>query len=117
VRCNAIAPGGFTRMVGQAMKDIEIKEPEEYTEFNGMNPGNSAPMVAWLASDEALHVTGQVFRAVGNTIALYKPWALQELMENKDKSGAPAKWDPEQIGAVVNGDIFGSRAVGMRFGR
>ena len=30
-----------------------------------MNPANSAPMVAWLASDDALHVTGQVFRAVG----------------------------------------------------
>jgi len=117
VRANAIAPGGFTRMVGQAMKDIEVKEPEEYTEFNAMNPGNSAPMVAWLASDEALHVTGQVFRAVGNTIALYKPWALGEMIENKAKDGSPAQWDPEQIGAVVNGDIFGSRAVGMRFGK
>src|SRR5207253_7056776 len=81
VRVNAIAPGGFTRMVGQAMKDIEIKEPEEYTEFNAMNPGNSAPMVAWLASDQALHVTGQVFRAVGNTIAHYQPWQLGELFE------------------------------------
>ena len=117
VRANAIAPGGFTRMVGQAMKDIEVKEPEEYTEFNAMNPGNSAPMVVWLASDEALHVTGQVFRAVGNTIALYKPWALQEMQESKAKDGSPAKWDPEAIGAMVNGDIFGSRATGLRFNR
>src|SRR5207302_8376559 len=62
VRVNAIAPGGFTRMVGQAMKDIEVKEPEEYDAFDRMNPGNSAPMVVWLASDQADHVTGQVFR-------------------------------------------------------
>jgi NAD(P)-dependent dehydrogenase (short-subunit alcohol dehydrogenase family) len=117
VRANAIAPGGFTRMVGQAMKDIEVKEPEEYTEFNAMNPGNSAPMVVWLASDEALHVTGQVFRAVGNTIALYKPWALQEMQEAKAKDGSPAPWDPEAIGPMVNGDIFGSRATGLRFNR
>jgi NAD(P)-dependent dehydrogenase (short-subunit alcohol dehydrogenase family) len=117
VRANAIAPGGFTRMVGQAMKDIEIKEPDEYTEFNAMNPGNSAPMVAWLASDQALHVTGQVFRAVGNTIAHYKPWALQPLLESKAKDGSPAKWDPEAIGDTVNGDIFGSRATGLRMGR
>jgi NAD(P)-dependent dehydrogenase (short-subunit alcohol dehydrogenase family) len=117
VRANAIAPGGFTRMVGQAMKDIEVKEPEEYTEFNAMNPGNSAPMVVWLASDEALHVTGQVFRAVGNTIALYKPWALQEMQEAKAKDGSPAQWDPEAIGPMVNGDIFGSRATGLRFNR
>lgn len=117
VRVNAIAPGGFTRMVGQAMKDIEIKEPDEYTEFNAMNPGNSAPTVAWLASDEALHVTGQVFRAVGNTLAIYKPWALGPMLENKAKDGSPAKWDPEQIGAAVNADIFGSRATGLRFNR
>jgi NAD(P)-dependent dehydrogenase (short-subunit alcohol dehydrogenase family) len=117
VRANAIAPGGFTRMVGQAMKDIEIKEPDEFTEFTAMNPGNSAPMVVWLASDQALHVTGQVFRAVGNTIAHYKPWALQPLIENKNKSGEPAKWDPEAIGDVVNGDIFGTRATGLRMGR
>jgi len=117
VRANAIAPGGFTRMVGQAMKDIEIKEPDEFTEFNAMNPGNSAPMVVWLASDQALHVTGQVFRAVGATIAHYKPWALQPLIENKTKDGAQAKWDPEAIGDVVNGDIFGTRATGLRMGR
>jgi NAD(P)-dependent dehydrogenase (short-subunit alcohol dehydrogenase family) len=116
VRVNAIAPGGFTRMVGQAMKDIEVKEPEEYAEFNAMNPGNSAPMVVWLASDQALHVTGQVFRAVGNNIALYKPWALQPSVESKDKSGNPQQWDPELIGDAVNGEIFGSRAVPMRFG-
>jgi len=41
VRANCIGPGGFTRMVGQAMK-VELKNPEEYTEFNAMNPGNSA---------------------------------------------------------------------------
>ena len=45
-------------------------------EFERLNPGNSAPMVAWLASDEALHVTGQVFRAVGDSITHYVPWTL-----------------------------------------
>jgi hypothetical protein len=112
VRVNAIAPGGFTRMVGQAMKDIEIKEPEEYTEFNAMNPGNSAPMVAWLASDQALHVTGQVFRAVGNTIAHYHPWELGELFESKTKEG-PTKWRPADIGPTVNAFVFRSRHPGM----
>ncbi|HWW53576.1 MAG TPA: hypothetical protein VNY84_07400, partial [Acidimicrobiales bacterium] len=109
--------GGMTRMSGAVVKDMELHEPDEYTEFNAMNPGNSAPMVVWLASDQALHVTGQVFRAVGNTIAHYKPWALQPLMENKTKAGEPAKWEPEAIGDMVNGDIFGTRATGLRMGR
>src|SRR5207237_8078708 len=82
VRANAVAPGGMTRMSGAVVKDVELKEPEQYDEFNAMNPGNSAPMVAWLASDQALHVTGQVFRAVGSTIARYQPWTLQEEIEN-----------------------------------
>ena len=76
VRANCIGPGGATRMVAQAMK-IEVKNPEDYTEFEAMNPGNSAPGVVWLASDEALHVTGQVFRLVGNNLALYRPWETQ----------------------------------------
>jgi NAD(P)-dependent dehydrogenase (short-subunit alcohol dehydrogenase family) len=116
VRVNAIAPGGFTRMVGQAMKDIDVKEADQYTEFHGMNPGNSAPMVVWLASDESDHVTGMVFRAVGNAIALYKPWALQPAVQATDKEGKPVQWEPELIGDAVNGEIFGSRAVTMRFG-
>jgi NAD(P)-dependent dehydrogenase (short-subunit alcohol dehydrogenase family) len=116
VRVNAIAPGGATRMVGQAMKDLEVKEAEAYSEFDRMNPGNSAPMVVWLASDESDHVTGMVFRAVGNAIALYKPWALQPGVNATDKQGNPIQWDPQQISEAVNGEIFGSRAVPMRFG-
>ncbi|MDX1512053.1 MAG: SDR family oxidoreductase, partial [Nitriliruptorales bacterium] len=109
VRANAIAPGGFTRMVGAAMKDIEVKEPDEFEgdEFNRMNPQNSAPMVAWLASDEALHVTGQVFRAVGSNITHYEPWKLGADIETD------GKWDPAKIGAEVNAHIFGSRAPGL----
>ena len=109
VRANAVAPGGFTRMVGVAMKDIEVKEPDEFgdDEFDPMNPGNSAPMVAWLASDQALHVTGQVFRAVGSSIAHYEPWKLGATIE------AEGRWDAAAIGPEVNAHIFRSRAPGL----
>jgi NAD(P)-dependent dehydrogenase (short-subunit alcohol dehydrogenase family) len=111
VRANAIAPGGVTRMSGAILKDLEIKEPEQYTEFNRMNPGNSAPMVAWLASDEALHVTGQVFRAVGSTITHYVPWTLGASVDAGDK-----KWNPADIGPAVNAAIFRCRAAGLQLG-
>ena len=115
VRANAIAPGGFTRMVGLAMTDIEVKEPEEYEggDFEPMNPGNSAPMVAWLASDEALHVTGQVFRAVANTIAHYRPWQLGELIETPKEA---RRWGAAEIGDVVNTKVFGTQASGLQMG-
>ncbi|HEY7137239.1 MAG TPA: SDR family NAD(P)-dependent oxidoreductase [Acidimicrobiia bacterium] len=113
VRVNAIGPGGFTRMVGQAYKDIEIKEPEEYTEFNNMNPGNSAPGVAWLASDDSIPVTGQVLRVVGNNLALYKPWELGEQFLAKDKEGNPERWDPVDIGQTLNKYVFNTVNPGI----
>ncbi len=116
VRANAIAPGGFTRMVGQAVKDIEVKEADEYTEedgFVGMNPANSAPTVAWLASDESIPVTGQVFRSVGNTIAHYESWRLGEMIETPKE---PRQWKAEELTDVVFGRIFGLKNVGLQVG-
>jgi len=112
VRANAIAPGGMTRMSGAILKDRELKQPEEYTEFDAMNPGNSAPMVAWLASDEAMHVTGQVFRAVGSTISWYRPWSLDGEIDSGGK-----KWDPAEIGNAVNSWIFKTRNPGLQMAR
>jgi NAD(P)-dependent dehydrogenase (short-subunit alcohol dehydrogenase family) len=117
VRANAVAPGGMTRITGTLMKDANIKEPDQFEgEFEQMNPGNSAPMVAWLASDESLHVTGQVFRAVGSRINHYQSWTLGPTLEAKDKSGTPRRWEPEEIGPEVNAMVFRSRAPGLRMG-
>jgi NAD(P)-dependent dehydrogenase (short-subunit alcohol dehydrogenase family) len=115
VRANAIAPGGATRMVVAAMPQLELKEADQVAEgeFERLNPGNSAPMVAWLASDEALHVTGQVFRAVGDGIAHYIPWTLgTEVTTPK----GPRKWDPAEIGDQVNARIFHCRPAGLQMG-
>ena len=115
VRANAVAPGGMTRITATLRKDAEVREPDQLDEgaYDPMNPANSAPMVAWLASDDALHVTGQVFRAVGHRIAHYVPWTLGATVETK---GKPARWEPEDIGAAVNAHIFGSRAPGLQMG-
>ena len=117
VRANAIAPGGMTRMVGTIKPAADgeapvVLQPEEYETYDRMNPANSAPMVAWLASDEALHVTGQVFRAVGSTISHYVPWTLGATVESKNKE----KWNAADIGPAVNAAIFHSRHPGLNMG-
>jgi NAD(P)-dependent dehydrogenase (short-subunit alcohol dehydrogenase family) len=113
VRANAVAPGGVTRLTGAVLKDAELKEPDAYTDnaFSRLNPQNSAPMVAWLASDEALHVSGQVFRAVGANIAHYEPWRLGVSVDNPR---GDAKWDPAEISAEVNAHVFHSRHPGLK---
>ena len=115
VRANAIAPGGATRMVVAAMPQLQLIEADQVAEgeFERLNPGNSAPMVAWLASDEALHVTGQVFRAVGDSITHYVPWTLGT--EIKTPKG-PRRWDPAEIGNHVNAQIFRCRPAGLQMG-
>jgi len=106
VRANCVGPGGATRMVGAAMAGIEIKNPEEYTEFDGMNPGNSAPAVAWLASDESKPTTGQVLRMVGNSLCVYEPWQMGEEFFATDGEGKPARWDAADVGSILNKYVF-----------
>jgi len=113
VRANCIGPGGFTRMVGQAMKDIEIKNPEDYAEFDRMNPGNSAPAVVWLASDDSKPVSGQVLRMVGNSLCIYQPWQMGEEFFSTDKEGTPTQWDPAQVGHILNRYAFGTTNPGI----
>ena len=115
VRANAIAPGGATRMVAAAMPQIQVTEADQVTEgeFNRLNPGNSAPMVAFLASDRALHITGQVFRAVGDSITHYIPW---QLGTDVTTPKGPRKWDPNEIGDIVDSQIFHCRPGGLQLG-
>ena len=53
-----------------------VIEPDDVAddEWNRMDPAVSSPLVAWLASDEAEHVTGQVIRAVAENIIWMKGW-------------------------------------------
>ncbi len=113
VRANCITPGGFTRMVGQAMPDLDIKEPEEYEGFERMNPGNTAPAVAWLASDLSIPVTGQVLRCVGNTLCHYQPWTMGEMFESTDKEGNPTRWDPAEVGDTLFKYVFKTANPGI----
>jgi hypothetical protein len=102
-------------MVAAAMPQIQVTEADQVSEgaFDRLNPGNSAPLVAWLASDEAMHVTGQVFRAVGDGITHYIPWTLGT--EIRTPKG-PRRWDPAEIGDAVNASIFHCRPGGLNLG-
>jgi NAD(P)-dependent dehydrogenase (short-subunit alcohol dehydrogenase family) len=115
VRSNAVAPGGATRIVNEAMPQIPIREANEVDddEFERLNPGNSAPMVVWLASDEAMMVSGQVFKAVGNGITRYHGWQLGAAHENVVK-GEPTKYDPERLTDVLAKNLFDTRPGGLQ---
>ena len=68
-----------------------------------MNPGNSAPAVVWLASDDSKPVTGQVLRMVGNSLCVYQPWEMGEEFFASRQGGEPHPVGPgRQVGRILN---------------
>jgi NAD(P)-dependent dehydrogenase (short-subunit alcohol dehydrogenase family) len=81
VRANAIAPVARTRMSANVpMQLAENGEPEDIS-----------PMAVYLLSDQAGHITGQVYSVVGNKIAVWSQPKEVRSMYND------ARWTPEVI--------------------
>ncbi len=99
VTANAILPYATTRMIdstprGRAIAEEHGKPPSELAEGTEGDPANVAPMVAFLATDDAAGINGHFFGVRGNTIALYSHWELAGVLR------AERQWQPSEIAAV-----------------
>jgi NAD(P)-dependent dehydrogenase (short-subunit alcohol dehydrogenase family) len=112
VTVNAVGPAGLTRLTATMPGMPASFEPDDVADddWHPMDPANSSPLVAWLASDEADHVTGQVIRAIEDRIIWMQGWKERKVIASGGK-----KWDATKLGALVNADLFETRAPGMRF--
>jgi len=111
VTVNAVGPGGLTRLSAGVAGSGDPIEPDQLgeDEYHPMDPAGSSPVVAWLASDEAQHVTGQVIRVIRDKIYLMRGWT-----EAAEVSSGERRWDATKLGTVLATDIFGTRAPGLR---
>jgi hypothetical protein len=98
VTVNAIAPGARTRMTEKTFGDL----PEVTEGFDPLAPENIAPLVAFLASDQAAGITGQVFGIQGGLVELYQGWTPVSSLTRDDR------WTPEDIAARAD-ELFGDR--------
>jgi NAD(P)-dependent dehydrogenase (short-subunit alcohol dehydrogenase family) len=112
VTVNAIGPAGATRITATMPGAPAVIEPDDLGEddWNPMDPAVSSPVVAWLASDEAQHVTGQVIRAVAENIIWMRGWTDGPTVSNGGK-----RWDAATLGTLLATDVFGTRAPGLRY--
>jgi NAD(P)-dependent dehydrogenase (short-subunit alcohol dehydrogenase family) len=112
VTVNCIGPAAATRITGTMPNSPDVIEADEVPddEFNRMDPAVSSPVVAWLASDEAQHVTGQVIRAVAENIVWMQGWTDGPTINNGGK-----RWDATKLGQQLATDVFKTRAPGLRY--
>jgi NAD(P)-dependent dehydrogenase (short-subunit alcohol dehydrogenase family) len=92
VTANAIAPAARTRMT-EAVFAQTMKKPDDG--FDAMSPENVAPLVAWLASEDAKDVTGRVFEIAGGRVSVAEGWREGPAFDRG------ARWDATEIGATV----------------
>jgi NAD(P)-dependent dehydrogenase (short-subunit alcohol dehydrogenase family) len=113
VTVNAIGPGGLTRISATMSSGVDVPEPDERDEdsFDPKDPSLCCPVVAWLASDEAEHVSGQIIRAMGENIHLMRGWT-----EEVSVSNGGQRWDATKLGSIFATDVFHTRAPGLRLG-
>jgi NAD(P)-dependent dehydrogenase (short-subunit alcohol dehydrogenase family) len=98
VRANAIAPRARTRMTEGVFGSAD-------GEADPLAPEHVAPLVTWLASPAAGHVTGQVFVAYGGFVGLMGGPPLRHRVD------APTgHWDPEALGKALDEELGGSGA-------
>jgi NAD(P)-dependent dehydrogenase (short-subunit alcohol dehydrogenase family) len=102
VTVNAIAPRARTRMTETVLVGLEPKEGE----FDEWAPENIAPVVAWLAGDEAADISGQVLVVFANRVHLMTGWDLASTIETD------GRWTIEDLTAR-KAELFGDRRSGL----
>ena len=76
---------------GQAIAREQGKRPSELAEGTEGDPANVAPLVAYLATDDAAGVNGHFFGVRGNQISLYSHWELAGVLR------AERRWERDEI--------------------
>jgi NAD(P)-dependent dehydrogenase (short-subunit alcohol dehydrogenase family) len=89
VTVNAVAPVALTRMTEGLGPAPETDEERELR-----SPRWIAPIATWLASEESAGVTGRVFEASGQLLAVAEGWVRGPVHEPVD--------DPTRLGPIVS---------------
>jgi len=93
VTSNAIAPFAWSRLIGTIPTETE-DEKERVERLKQLSPAHIAPLVAFLASDEAADISGQIFGVRGKEIMVFsQPRPIRSVFNAKG-------WSVDSLSAI-----------------
>jgi NAD(P)-dependent dehydrogenase (short-subunit alcohol dehydrogenase family) len=98
VTANCISPFAWTRMIGTIPTETEAQKAR-VEKIKKMSPAHIAPVAAFLASDHAKDVTGQVFGVRGKEIMLFGH--MRPVMRIHHDQG----WTPQRLAEMFPGTL------------
>jgi NAD(P)-dependent dehydrogenase (short-subunit alcohol dehydrogenase family) len=101
VRSNCVAPFAWTRMIDSIPAETE-EEKTRIDRFREMTPEKIAPLVAYLGSDQAAGISGQIFSVRNNEIYLFNQNRPIRTLHRSDG------WTPEKLAAQLKGAFAAS---------
>jgi NAD(P)-dependent dehydrogenase (short-subunit alcohol dehydrogenase family) len=105
VTVNAVCPTARTRLTETGGR---MGSQEEPAGWHPMLPDNVGPFVAFLGSDAAAGITGQVFGVFGGVVQRYDGWAPADVIQ---RSG-PGPWEVEEL-LARSSELFGTASPGF----
>jgi len=102
VTANVVCPRALTRMTATVAGAEEFMQGPEWA------PENISPIVAFLASDAAADVSGQIFVVFGTRVHLMEGFTLVNTLDRGE-----GRWTPEELIARKD-DLFAGVAVACR---
>jgi len=101
VTVNAIAPVARTRLTVDATPQTAAGMPQvKAGEWDPFSPSHVAPLIAWLCSDDAKDVHGEVFRVGMGTVWLMQGWHSVGKVAKKG-----SMWEPAELGAKLKEEL------------
>jgi hypothetical protein len=102
VTANCISPIAATRMLASIGKDVESDG------WDRLDPANASPVVAWLCSEEAGWLTGQVLRVDGGKLMRVGGYTIDGTYQSKTGEALTV----EELGVGVR-KLYGAFPLGL----
>ena len=98
VTCNVIMPRARTAMTAFGATAESFAAPDDPDEFDMYNPENVAPLVGYLASPKAGHISGEVLLVWGGEITVLRPPTLGESFQSSNGG----LWEPQDMHSTLS---------------